>query len=105
MISVAVSDKDVSGPKKDLLGRWKPEGSDTYARSYGGRVAKLQPKFAVAARDGNRYHVLDEREVASSLQDWLKDRHSLPEQTAAELRESSRISGGLARSRSTRHRR
>ena len=25
----------VSGPEKDLLGRWKPEGSDTYARSYG----------------------------------------------------------------------
>ena len=75
----------VSGPEKDLLGRWKPEGSDTYARSYGGRVAKLQLKFAVAARDENRYHVLDEREVASSLQDWLKDRHSLPEETAAEV--------------------
>ena len=39
----------VNGPEKDLLGRWKPEGSDTYARSYGGRVAKLQLKFAVAA--------------------------------------------------------
>ena len=25
----------VTGPEKDLLGRWKPEGSDTYARSYG----------------------------------------------------------------------
>ena len=48
-------------------------------------MAKLQLKFAVAARDENRYHVLDEREVASSLQDWLKDRHSLPEETAAEV--------------------
>ena len=92
-------------PEKDLLGRWKPEGSDTYARSYGGRVAKLQLKFAVAARDENRYHVLDEREVASSLRDWLKDRHSLPERRRPRLRKSSRISGGLARSRSTRHRR
>ena len=27
---------------KVFLGRWKPEGSDTYARSYGGRVARLQ---------------------------------------------------------------
>ena len=78
------------------MGRWKPEGSDTYARSYRGRVAKLQLKFAV--RDENRYHVLDEREVASSLQDWLKDRHSLPEETAAE------VAGKLA-DRSTRHRR
>ena len=57
----------VNGPEKDLLGRWKVEGSDTYARSYGGRVAKLQLKFAVAA------HTLDERKMASSLQDWLKD--------------------------------
>ena len=32
-----------------------------YARSYGGRVAKLQLKFAVAAREENRYHTLDER--------------------------------------------
>ena len=50
-------------------------------------VAKLQLKFAVAARDENRYHILDEREVASSLQDWLKDGHSLPEETATEVAE------------------
>ena len=40
-------------------------------------------KFAVAAL----YHTLDEREVASSFQDWLKDRHSLPEETATEVAE------------------
>ena len=74
------------GPRR-ILGRWKPDRSDTYARLCGGRVAKLQLNFAVAARDENRYHILDEREVASSLQDWLKDRHSLPEETAAEVAE------------------
>ena len=47
-------------------------------------MAKLQLKFAVAAQEENRYHTLDEREVASSLQDWLKDRHSLPEETVAD---------------------
>ena len=66
----------VTGPEKNLLVRWKAEDSDTCARSYGGRVAKLQLKFAVAAREENRYHTLDEREVASSLQNWLKERHS-----------------------------
>ena len=40
---------------KDILGRWKPEGSDTYARSYGGRVARLQATFATAARSPNHY--------------------------------------------------
>ena len=48
-------------------------------------MAKLQLKFAVAAREENRYHTLDEREVASSLQDWLKDRRSLPEETVTEV--------------------
>ena len=92
----------VSGPEKDLLKRWKPEGSDTYARSYGGRVAKLQLKFAVAARDENRYHVLDEREVGSFLLGLAK---GPPLTSGGDGGESSRISGGLARSRSTRHRR
>ena len=54
------------GPRRISWGGGSQRGSDTYARSYGGRVAKLQLKFAVAARDENRYHILDEREVASS---------------------------------------
>ena len=48
-------------------------------------MAKLQLKFAVAAREENRYHTLAEREVARFLQDWLKERHSLPEETATEV--------------------
>ena len=32
----------VNGPEKDLLGRWKPEGSDTYARS----MAEGWPSFS-----------------------------------------------------------
>ena len=32
---------------KDILGKWKLEGSDTYARSYAGRVARLQATFAM----------------------------------------------------------
>ena len=45
----------------------------------------MGPRRTSWGEDENRYHVLDEREVASSLQDWLKDRHSLPEETAAEV--------------------
>ena len=55
----------------DILSRWKPEDSDTYARSYGGRVARLQFAFASSARDTNHYDILDEREIASGLGDWL----------------------------------
>eukprot|EP00439_Symbiodinium_sp_Y106_P024791 s11090_g3.t1 len=37
---------EVPPQDKDLLGRWKPEGSDTYARTFAGRVARLQALFA-----------------------------------------------------------
>ena len=35
---------------RDMLGRWKPEGSDIYMRAYGGRVARLQAIYADAGR-------------------------------------------------------
>ena len=47
---------------KDILGRWRREGSDTYAWSYGGRVARLQFAFATAARAADHYDILDKRE-------------------------------------------
>ena len=56
---------------KDILGRWKNEDSDTYARSYAGRVARLQAVFAEAARSSRHYEMLDEGEIASGLKDWL----------------------------------
>ena len=55
---------------KDLLGRWKPEGSDTYARSFGGLVARLQALFAEVVRRADRYTRLDEREIAADLVPW-----------------------------------
>ena len=75
---------------KDILGRWKPEGSDTYARSYGGRVASLQAVFAEAARSPGHCEVLDEREIAeiaSGLKDWLIGKDKLDLQRATHLSE------------------
>ena len=55
--------------EKSASGRWKPEGSDVYARSYGGRVAKLaklHKSYAEAARMDNRY-VEHEKEIGETL--------------------------------------
>ena len=46
ILPTALSLQDVASQDKDLLGRWKPERSDTYARAFGGRVARLQAQFA-----------------------------------------------------------
>ena len=70
---------------KDILGRWKPEASDTYARSYGGRVAWLQAALTAAARRRDHYEVLDERDIASGLKDWLVGKDKLDFQRAMHL--------------------
>ena len=48
-----------------------------YARSFGGRVARLQALFAGAAREADRYTRLDEREIAADLVPWLMERPKL----------------------------
>ena len=72
---------------KDILGRWKSEGSDTYARSYGGRVARLQAVFAEAARSSKHYEMLDEREIARGFKDWLVGKDKLDLQHSTHLSE------------------
>ena len=78
---------------KDLLGRWKPEGSDTYARTFAGRVARLQALFAKVARGADRYDRLDEREIAADLVPWLMERAKLSREQA-ELTVSSLAAAG-----------
>ena len=77
VLPTALSLMEVPPQDKDLLGRWKPEGSDVYARSFGGRVARLQALFAGAARGADRYTRLDEREIAADLVPWLMERPKL----------------------------
>ena len=55
----------------------RPEGSDTYARTFAGRVARLQALFAKVARGADRYDRLDEREIAADLVPWLMERAKL----------------------------
>ena len=60
--------------ERDMLGRWRPEGSDAYIRSYGGIVRRLQKKFAKILRSEERSEELDERDIAESAMAWLQER-------------------------------
>ncbi|CAE7334230.1 unnamed protein product [Symbiodinium pilosum] len=82
ILPTALAILGVTDSEKDILGRWKPEGSDTYVRSHGGRVARLQSRYAAAAREDSHYSVLDEREIAANLLDWLQDRRKLGEEAS-----------------------
>eukprot|EP00435_Cladocopium_sp_Y103_P074536 s47_g49.t1 len=76
----------VQGTQKDLVGRWKPEASDTYVRSYNGLVSQMQAKYSRALRKHNRYTLLDEIDIVESADAWLRDRRSeISEEERSEL--------------------
>ena len=52
-------------------------------------MARLQAAFAAAATDGNHYEVLDEREIARGLKDWLVGKDKLDLQRATHLTQRS----------------
>ena len=60
--------------ERDMLGRWKPDGSDTYVRMYNGVISRLQQKFAAAAKKPERTKILDERDIMESVISWLAER-------------------------------
>eukprot|EP00435_Cladocopium_sp_Y103_P068936 s20_g32.t1 len=66
--------------ERDMLGRWKPDGSDTYIRMYNGVINRLQLKFAKAARQESRTRLLDERDVIESAMSWITERCELPDE-------------------------
>lgn len=42
----------VEKTQRDALGRWRPEGSDQYARTYKARVRSLIARFVGIVREG-----------------------------------------------------
>lgn len=67
---------------RDLLGRWSPEGSDQYIRTYNSVVGKMQHTYAEAVRRGDAYHRLDEGAVLEDLKVWLVERWGVQEDEA-----------------------
>eukprot|EP00435_Cladocopium_sp_Y103_P033141 s433_g8.t1 len=55
---------------RDLIGRWMPEGSDQYVRTYNAAVARLQKKFVRVVRSGKGYETFDEGSILEELKEW-----------------------------------
>lgn len=62
-----------------MLGRWAPEGSDQYVRSYNAVIARLQNKFAQPIRVGDGYNAFDEGAVLEGLKVWLTEKWGVKE--------------------------
>lgn len=73
-LSTGLALQRVSRDERDMIGRWRPEGSDTYIRMYNGGIARLQLQYAKIARQQDRTVMLDERDVIESATSSLADR-------------------------------
>jgi hypothetical protein len=69
-----------SKDERDLVGRWKPEGSDVYLRTYHAIVGRLQSKVAETMRAVDRFEALQEKEIGKAFKDWTRDRLQLSEE-------------------------
>ena len=85
----------LSVPKddRDLLGRWNPEGSDVYVRTYNAVVRRMQQRFAKAVHGERPYEELDEGSIFEELKNWLHT-HWTPRTKQKQLRRSGREIGG-----------
>ena len=74
--------------ERDMLGRWCPEGSDQYVRTYNAAVGRLQKKFSRYASTKNAYKRLDEGSTLEDLKRWLHGHWGANEQEADRAVES-----------------
>ena len=72
----------VKKDERDLLGRWQPEGSDQYVRTYNAVVGRLQRTYAETVRRKSVYEVLDEGAILEDMKVWLTTLWSVEEATA-----------------------
>ena len=74
----------VAKSERDLLGRWKPEGSDQYVRSYNAAVGRLQNQFAQPIKVGEGYNAFDEGSVLEELKLWLVEKWQVDQKIACD---------------------
>ena len=73
---------------RDLLGRWCPEGSDVYVRTYNSIVKKMHKKIVAVLRSETAYEELDEGAIMEELKVWLHEKWTVPEDQANDVVEA-----------------
>lgn len=73
----------VEKDRRNLLGRWGPDGSDEYVRTYRSAVRELVALFVGSVRAGRSYEDFDEEEAFEDAANWA----SVRAESAAGLRQ------------------
>ena len=63
--------------RRDPLGRWSPDGADTYTRTIRAVATRLQAQVAAVIRSGRGFEDFDEGDLAVELEEWLSRRRGL----------------------------
>ena len=87
-VSSALAALGVPKSDRDLLGRWAPEGSDQYVRTYNAVVGNLQEKFMNPIRQGVGYTAFDEGAILKDLKDWLREKWGIEKKVAEDAVEN-----------------
>ena len=66
----------LSSADRNMVGRWKPEASDTYVRAYNGLIAQFQSRFGLVLRCPDRSRRLDEVDIIESAAAWIRVRRT-----------------------------
>ena len=67
----AMAALEVQKVDRDLLGRWCPEGSDQYIRTYNTVISRMQHRFAEVVRSGKSHQIFDEGGIYEDLKVWM----------------------------------
>ena len=82
---------------RDLLGRWCPEGSDVYVRTYNAIVKKMQKRIVAVLRGEAAYEELDEGSILEELKVWLREKWTVPQDQADSVVEQEVLEGLMAK--------
>ena len=70
---------------RDALGRWRPEGSDTYMRSFSAKIKRIHRYLKSELEKQRLEGELDDHDVLEAAYDWLRSRRSMGDEEARRI--------------------
>ncbi|CAE7367520.1 unnamed protein product, partial [Symbiodinium pilosum] len=70
---------------RDALGRWRPEGSDTYMRSFSAKFKRIHRYLKSELEKQRLEGELDDHDVLEAAYDWLRARRSMEDDAARQI--------------------
>ena len=70
---------------RDALGRWRPEGSNTYMRNFSAKIKRIHRYLKSELEKQRLEGELDDHDVLEAAYDWLRSRRSMGDEEARQI--------------------